>query len=325
MLVAIYRLSATVVKRSEGRSAVAAAAYRSGTRLEDDRVGQVFDYRRRRGVTHREIMAPRHAPAGMKNRARLWNMVERQEKRKDAQLCREIQLALPHELGHGQRVDLVRQFIGEEFVSLGMVADVALHAPGRKADDRNHHAHVLLTLRGIEGDGFGNKCREWNDEVLLLHWRATWATHVNAMLEREGINARIDHRTLLAQKAEPVQLAPPAEVVSQELEPVEIPDDATTAPILCVLRGDAPSCFGAVPCPVINGTGVGAAPVPQKDEPLPTASTAVSLMRLFKRSAFVIGSRHLWRSAARLKVGLAQMMPRRLWRGCRHEARRLIL
>ena len=103
----------------------------------------------------------------MRDRAALWNGVEAAEKRKDAQLARDITLALPHELTPAQRLALVRGFIASAFVALGMVADIAIHAPCRRdADARNHHAHILLTMRAIEGDGFGAKVRAWNDTAL---------------------------------------------------------------------------------------------------------------------------------------------------------------
>jgi len=197
--VAIYRLSASYVKRSEGRSVVAVAAYRAGVALDDERTGQSFDYCRRRGVLHAEILAPAIAPTWIRDRAQLWNRIEAVERRKDAQLAREIQLALPHELDHGARVELVRGFVTAELVSLGMVADVALHAPGGRGDDRNFHAHVLLTLRPVDGEGFGKKCRAWNEVEYLERWRAAWADHVNRALEGAAIAERVDHRSLAAQ------------------------------------------------------------------------------------------------------------------------------
>jgi hypothetical protein len=197
---AIYRLSAQVISRAEGRSVTAAVAYRSGQRVADERTGKVFDYERRGGVVHEEIMAPPHTPEWMRDRQSLWNAVELAEKRKDAQLCREVQLALPHELGRAAQLDLVRGFIGQEFVGRGMIADIAIHASHRKGDPRNDHAHVMLTMREITSDGFGNKNRDWNDKVLLVHWREGWAEHVNRALGRAGQGERVDHRTLEAQR-----------------------------------------------------------------------------------------------------------------------------
>ena len=203
LAVAIYHLSADIVRRSAGRTVTAAAAYRAGEFITDARTGLPFDYRRRAGVLHAEIIAPACAPSWMHDRARLWNAVEAGEKRKDAQLAREIELALPHELTPAERHELVRSFVAAAFVSEGMVADIAIHAPSRRETDRrNHHAHVLLTMRTIEGDGFGPKVRAWNDTAKLEMWRASWADHVNRALAAAGENARIDHRSLAAQGIE---------------------------------------------------------------------------------------------------------------------------
>jgi ATP-dependent exoDNAse (exonuclease V) alpha subunit len=200
--VAIYRLSAQVISRGDGRSATAAAAYRSGGRIADERTGQLHDYERRSGILHEEIMAPPLTPEWMLDREALWNAVERVEKRRDAQLCRELQLALPHELGRVAQLELVRGFVGREFVARGMIADIAVHASHRKGDARNEHAHVMLTLREITKAGFGNKERSWNDRALLGHWREEWAEHVNRALSRAGHDERVDHRTLEAQRAD---------------------------------------------------------------------------------------------------------------------------
>ena len=109
----------------------------------------------------------------------MWNAVEAIEKRKDAQLAREVQLALPHELPPRDRLELVRGFVQEEFVSKGMIADIALHAPGKEGDTRNHHAHIMLTMREVTEEGFGKKNRDWNNKGLLEHWRERWAEHQN--------------------------------------------------------------------------------------------------------------------------------------------------
>jgi len=111
----------------------------------------------------------------------------------------EVQIALPHELDAAARVALVRGFVMAELVSLGMVADVALHAPGDKGDERNFHADVLVTLRPVEGEGFGKKCRAWNETERLEQWRAAWADHVNHALDTAAVAARVDHRSLAEQ------------------------------------------------------------------------------------------------------------------------------
>lgn len=192
---AIYHFAAQVISRSAGRSATAAAAYRAGERIHDERTGQTFDYGKKSGVEHTGIMAPANAPDWVHDRAKLWNAVEHGEKRKDAQVCREIEMALPVELNNEQQLELVRGFVKQRFVRAGMVADIAIHRPKQE----NPHCHVLLTMRDIGPDGFGQKNRSWNDKQLLETWREQWAEHTNRALERAGHSARVDHRTLEAQ------------------------------------------------------------------------------------------------------------------------------
>lgn len=190
-----YRLSAQVLGRSSGRSATAAAAYRAADKILDERTETLHDYTRKGGVLHTEILAPDNAPAWMSDRAALWNAVEKAERRKDAQLTREVQLSLPHELSHEERVELTRTFIRDTFVSAGMIADICHHAPDRQGDQRNYHAHVLLTLRELTGDGFGKKQREWNKTDHLQHWRQQWDVYQNRALEHAGHDVRVDHRS----------------------------------------------------------------------------------------------------------------------------------
>lgn len=192
---AIYHLSAQVIGRASGRSATGAAAYRAGEVIVEARTGEVHDYSRKRGVLHSEILAPAGAPDWALDRAELWNRVELAEKRKDAQVCRELNIALPCELTGPQRLDLIHRYVKQNFVRHGMVADVCLHAPGKGEENRNFHAHVLLTMRTLEGDGFGKKAREWNAVGLLESWRASWAKMANEALAKAGHEARIDHRS----------------------------------------------------------------------------------------------------------------------------------
>ena len=196
-----------MISRSQGRSATAAIAYRVAERIEDRRTGLVFDYSKRGGVDHTEILAPDHAPDWVRDRSELWNRVEESETRKNSQVAREVRVALPDELTHDQRVALVRAFVREQFVDRGMVADIALHAPGRDGDERNHHAHILLTTREVDADGFTTKNRDWNAKEVLEGWREAWARDSNAALERAGIEDRVDHRTLVAQRDEALELA----------------------------------------------------------------------------------------------------------------------
>ncbi len=193
---ATYRLSAKTIGRSTGRSGTAAAAYRAAERIHDRRTGLVHDYQARGGVVHAEIMAPPASPAWMADRSELWNRVEDVERRRDAQLCREVLVSLPHELDDSQRKELVRTFVREAFVSRGMVADVAIHRAHEKSDQRNHHAHILLTLREPVGESFGPKVRAWNDKALLVEWRQTWEQHVNRELERAHVPERVSARSL---------------------------------------------------------------------------------------------------------------------------------
>ena len=196
-----------MISRSQGRSATAAIAYRVAERIEDRRTGLVFDYAAKGGVDHTEILAPDHAPDWVRDRSELWNRVEESETRKNSQVAREVRVALPAELTHDERVALVRGFAQAQFVDRGMVADIALHAPGREGDERNHHAHILLTTREVDADGFTTKNRDWNKVEVLEGWREAWARDSNAALERAGIEDRVDHRTLVAQRDEALELA----------------------------------------------------------------------------------------------------------------------
>ena len=165
------------------------------------------DYAARGGVDHTEILAPDHAPDWVRDRSELWNRVEESETRKNSQVAREVRVALPAELTHEARVELVWEFAQAQFVERGMVADIALHAPGREGDERNHHAHILLTTREIGPEGFTAKNRDWNKVEVLEGWREAWARDSNAALERAGIEDRVDHRTLVAQRDEALELA----------------------------------------------------------------------------------------------------------------------
>ncbi|MBB5712786.1 MobQ family relaxase [Sphingomonas xinjiangensis] len=199
---AIYRFSAAIISRAKGRSSVAAAAYRSGSQLADERTGAVHDYTRKSDIQHSEILAPEGAPDWSLDRAALWNAVEAGERRKDAQLAREVQLALPRELNADRQIALLRGFVRSEFVARGMVADFSLHDHVGSDGQAQPHAHVMLTMRSINETGFGPKMREWNSDELLVHWREQWAHQANTQLAEAGEEVRIDHRTLAAQRAE---------------------------------------------------------------------------------------------------------------------------
>ena len=238
---AIYHLRLKVLGRSLGRaartggatrrSAVAAAAYRSGERLFDVSQGKWFEFDKP-DVVHTEIMAPPGAPEWVFTRQTLWNVVERSEKRVDAQLCREVEVTLPRELTLEQHIALVRSFVRKRFVSQGMVADIGIHRPQASDGLEQPHAHVLLTMRRLDPTsetGFSaKKERDWNEREDIARtvadarkrfnntglpehkealeaaealrnvnvWRAAWASDANASLAHAGSAARIDHRTL---------------------------------------------------------------------------------------------------------------------------------
>ncbi|WP_373299318.1 Ti-type conjugative transfer relaxase TraA, partial [Novosphingobium pokkalii] len=196
---AIYHFSAKVVSRGSGSSAVAAAAYRSADRLYDARLDRHHDFSNKPGVVHSEVMLPEGAPEEWRDRARMWNDVEAVEVRKDAQLAREIEFAIPREMSQADGIALARDFVQKEFVDRGMVADLNVHWDVGPDGLAKPHAHVMLGMREVGEDGFGAKVREWNKTELLTHWREAWAEHVNERLAQLDIDARIDHRSLEAQ------------------------------------------------------------------------------------------------------------------------------
>ena len=169
-----YRLEIQAFKRSEGRSAVAASAYRSASILRDERLEMVFDYSAKGGVVFSGIMAPEGAPAPFLDRERLWNAAEAADKRPDSRTAREILISLPHELSDAQRHDLVRAFVSEHLVGRGMIADYAIHDPDAHGDARNHHAHIMVTTRRLTPEGFGLKAREWDNPQAVGALRMAW-------------------------------------------------------------------------------------------------------------------------------------------------------
>ena len=225
---AIYHCSIKIIKRSQGRSAVAAAAYRSGEKLTNEWDGMMHDYTKKGGVVHTEILLPTYAPTAFQDRSALWNSVEKIEKSRDAQLAREIEIALPVELSRKEQVSLVRDYVKSTFVSVGMCADVAIHDKG----DGNPHAHILMTMRPLKDDGswdakclkeydldkHGQRIRlksgtfkshrvdttDWNEPTKAEAWRAAWADYANRALEQKGLSERIDHRSYERQGMEQI-------------------------------------------------------------------------------------------------------------------------
>ncbi len=192
---AIYHFEAKVIGRTSGPGIIAAAAYRAGEKILDEKAEKQHNYKPRKGVLYAEIISPKNTPDWVYDRSKLWNEVESTEKRKDSQLAREILVALPSELNQEQRVSLLRGYIRQQFTKKGMVADFAIHAPSKIGDDRNYHAHILLTMRNITLEGFGGKVREWNAKPNIFQWRKAWEDHTNRALEQAGFDCRVDCRS----------------------------------------------------------------------------------------------------------------------------------
>ena len=195
---AIYHASVRTMGRSAGRSATAAAAYRSGIAILDERTGEVHDYTRRRGVEHAELVGW----AG--ERAELWNAAEAAERRIDSRVARELVIALPVELSRSERVDAARKMAEHLRERYGVAVDLAVHAPSERGDQRNHHAHLLFTTRVVEEKAFGAKTRVLDvprsAREEIRHLREAWAEIANHALVRAGEEARIDPRSLEAQE-----------------------------------------------------------------------------------------------------------------------------
>lgn len=218
---ALYGLRVQIIGRSDGRSAIAAASYRSGEKLWDERQ-QRHCHKQRTDVERSEILLPDDAPlwARQADREVLWNAVERGERRKDAQLCRDLRIQLPREFDQTSRHRIVREFVRSSFVSRGMAADIAWHRPSASDGEPNPHAHVMLTMRPFTETGFGKKSRHemvpdpegrthpdgrpllvpsnplsWNDAGFYEKSRENWQHLANAELARIGSSARIDRRS----------------------------------------------------------------------------------------------------------------------------------
>ena len=205
---AIYHLSTKPVSRSSGRSAVASAAYRCAVLLTNHRDGLVHDFTRKEGVEHKEIVLPEGLSADWAlDRSALWNAAEFAEKRKDARVAREFEIALPHELSPEGRLKAARAFAQDLANRYGAAVDFAIHSPSEHGDIRNYHAHVLMTTRQVGRTGLGEKTYlEHKNARLLAHGMATtdmqlrdirqaWEGIANRQLQREGLDVRIDHRS----------------------------------------------------------------------------------------------------------------------------------
>jgi hypothetical protein len=192
---AIYHLNAKVISRSNGQSATEAAAYRAAEKIHDERTAETFNYTRKKGVYSTEILTPNNAPDWMVDRSTLWNAAELFEKRSNSRTAREFDIALPTELTHPQKQELVRNFAQDNFVNKGLVADLAFH----EIDTHNPHVHIMITTRTVDENGLGSKDRFLDKKDFLLKLRESWATYTNDALNQANISERIDHRTLKEQ------------------------------------------------------------------------------------------------------------------------------
>ncbi|MDY3122330.1 MobQ family relaxase [Suipraeoptans intestinalis] len=225
---AIYHLSIKIISRGKGKSAVAASAYRSGEKIKNEYDGIVHDFTRKGGIAHTEILLPQNAPQEFSDRGTLWNSVEKIEKSKNSQLAREIEIALPKELDREKQIELVREYVKENFVNVGMCADIALH----DKNDGNPHAHILLTMRPFNEDKtWGAKSKkeyildengekvklkngnyktrkinttDWNEQDKAEEWRKAWANIINKCLEENNIQEKVDHRSYQRQGIEQI-------------------------------------------------------------------------------------------------------------------------
>lgn len=197
---AIYHFSVKAISRGTGRSAVAAAAYRSGEKLVCDYYGIEQDYTKKTGVEHTQIYAPENTNPNLLDRQKLWNAVEKSERRKDALLAREFEIAFPQELNQEQRQSLLDELCQGIVKKHGVVVDAAIHAPhtGSGSDERNYHAHVMFTTRAINKNGTfeAKKYRDFsrdNGTGVVTQWRKDFADLVNVQLEQIGSTERVSH------------------------------------------------------------------------------------------------------------------------------------
>lgn len=225
---AIYHLCIKIISRGKGKSAVAASTYRSGEKIKNEYDGIVHDFTRKGGIAHTEILLPQNAPQEFVNRSVLWNSVEKIEKSKNSQLAREIEVALPKELDREKQIELIREYVKENFVKVGMCADIALH----DKNDGNPHCHILLTMRPLNEDTtWGAKSKkeyiidengekvklrngnyktrkinttDWNEQEKAEHWRKAWADITNKYLEENSIQDKVDHRSYQRQGIEQI-------------------------------------------------------------------------------------------------------------------------
>lgn len=192
---AIYHCNVSIGTRSKGSSSVGSLAYREGNKITDNRTGITHDYSKKLDVIESITLLPKHAPKRFLDSGILWNEVEKIEKRKDAQLFREVEVALPHEMTHEQNKKLIIEYCENNFIDAGMCSSISFHSS--KTD--NPHAHIMLTMRDVTEVGFGQKNRDWNQRKMIEEWRKNWAEKINKHLELNNVGEKVDHRSLAAQ------------------------------------------------------------------------------------------------------------------------------
>ncbi|EDZ4445276.1 hypothetical protein GOG29_22180 [Salmonella enterica subsp. enterica serovar Reading] len=208
---ALYRLEMQNVSRANGVSSVAKAAYRHRSVMIDERTGEIHGEKsaNRDDLVYAEILAPKGTPDFLtKSSNDLWNFVEKTEKRKDARTAKEFKITLPCELTNEQNIKLLKEYLTKNFVSKGIICDFVIH---NDKDNKNPHAHVMITTREITLSGFGKKVRSWDEEKTLHEWRKDWAKVQNQHLKKLGLKSRVSHRTLEEQKNIMIDLAKKAE------------------------------------------------------------------------------------------------------------------
>ena len=194
---AIYHLSVKVISRNKGRSAVGASAYRAGEKIKNEYDGITHNYSKRNDVIHKQILLPNNAPSEYKKREILWNEVEKAEKRINSRTAREIEVALPIELSKEQQIKLVEKYVTNNFINNGMCADICIHSK-----DNNPHAHIMLTTREVNENGFTIKNRDWDQKENIEIWRKNWADEINIFLSQNNIDEKVDHRSFEKQEVE---------------------------------------------------------------------------------------------------------------------------
>lgn len=194
---AIYHLSVKVISRNKGRSAVGASAYRAGEKIKNEYDGITHNYSKRNDVIYKQILLPNNAPSEYKKREVLWNEVEKAEKRINSRTAREIEVALPIELSQEQQIQLVQKYVTNNFINSGMCADICIHNK-----DNNPHAHIMLTTREVNENGFTIKNRDWDKKENIEIWRKNWADEINIFLSQNNIDEKIDHRSFERQGVE---------------------------------------------------------------------------------------------------------------------------